>query len=87
MVQFSFFIEIWLHRYILFYKNTIIVKEAIPSKKKEGFRFNNIIDSDDIKYESGKGQFNTDFAARWNHYFLELLVLVYRILIGGGNGH
>ena len=43
-------------------------KRGFPGEKGR-FRFNNIIDSDDIKYESGKGEFNTDFAARWNHYF------------------
>ena len=44
-------------------------KRGFPGEKGSWFRFNNVLDSDDIKYESGKGEFNTDFAARCEHYF------------------
>ena len=66
MVQFSWFLS-GLGSLDLFYL-PYHRKRGFPGEKGR-FRFNNVLDSDDIEYESEKGEFNTDFAARWKHYF------------------
>ena len=66
MIQFSWFTSV-LGTLDLFYL-PYHRKRAFPGEKGR-FRFSTVIETNDIGYESSRGKWHPDFAARWKNYF------------------